>query len=567
MHWANRFVNIVFFMVLGGTSFSQPISLTMLPNDSKLVRTGLAPNNEPEFGVNVLTLDNLIGGAVDDIVFSLPFPESGSVFLDSIYILQGEFEDLNAGFNFTQFPNFARIIAIHGEDDTEFGFSVANVGDLDRDGFGDMAVAAPFAGDAGVVYIIGLGTPNSLQISGKVDTNTISLDDPQDQNFILLRLEGSFTQPLRHTLGPSADIDNDGYSDVVLPAPAFSQTDEGDEILGYVIYGSEDILNTTIRMDELNPAQSLTILSPPLPDDGRLNINSNPMVLSPGDITGDGANDIIISLGYTSEQPYFASLYVLPGGERRVGSWVAEVTGVGDAQIDLPLFAERDAHLLNQIVGGDLNNDGVADLALSFLQADAKGKNDLSGAAVVALGGQDISGNLTLDPQSDRISILGHPIPGAQFGRSLSIRETRLLVGAHETYSPFIKGATTGAFYVSRESMFSSAVKELNAPRIMDAAAYGQFSEQGLGGSQDFFVDRSGKLNIVAYAAGDTTQPDRVGYILPLLPIGGDSNQDNRRDFHDIITISRFWQDALSGDGSTVNSLQILNAILGLQTY
>ena len=567
MRWVNGFIVCLFLFGLSGSIYSQPVNLNHLPSGSKIIRSGLAPNNQPELDIRVLTVKNIIGGAVDDVVFSLPFPDAESIFLDTLYILQGEFEDTNFAVNLTQFPNLARIITIHGEDGTEFGFSVANAGDINRDGFGDLAVAAPFAGEAGIVYILGIGTLNSLQIPGKVDSNTIRLNDPQDLGFILLTLEGTFDMPLRIPLGPSADIDGDGLSDVILPAPSFSLTPDGESILGYIIYGSEEILNTTIRMDELDPSQTLTILAPPIPDDGRLNINANPMMQSPGDITGDGKNDVVVSLGYASEAPYFASLYVLPGGERRVGAWVAEVTGVGDAQIDLPLFSGRDSHSLTQAAGGDLNGDGISDLVMSFVQADAKGNSDSSGAVVVLPGGQDIAGALSYNAQSERITLLGHSIPNVQFGRSLSIRDNRLLVGAPLTFSPYIQNASTGAFYISKKNSLNANINDFNAPLRMDAAFYGQFGGQGAGASQDFFVDRSGNLKIVASAAADESQPDRVGYILPLLSIEGDINQDGRRDVNDLLTISRFWQDALSGDGSTVTSLQVLNTILGLQTY
>ncbi|MDP8245218.1 MAG: integrin alpha [Candidatus Hinthialibacter antarcticus] len=568
MRWTIVCLVFVFLFGLSGSVDCQPINLNNLPSGSKNIQSGMAPNNQPELDIQVQTIDNIIGGAVDDIAFSLPFPGIESIFLDSVYILQGEFADTNFPINFTQAPNLARIITIHGEDDTEFGFSVANAGDLDRDGFGDIAVAAPFAGEAGVVYILGIGT--SLQLdpnNPKVNPNTINLGDPQDQGFILLTLGGTFSMPLRQPLGPSADIDGDGLSDIILPAPAFSRTLDGDEILGYIIYGSEDILNTTFRMDELDPENTLTLITPPIPDDGRLNTNFNPIVQSPGDITGDAQNDVIVSLGYASEEPYFASLYVLPGGERRVGTWVAEVTGVGDAQIDLPLFVERNAHALNQITGGDLNNDGVSDLVLSFVQADAKGQDDSSGAVVVVPGGQDITGALSYDAQSERITMLGHAVPKAQFGQSVSVRNNRLLVGAPQTFSPFVQGASTGAVYVGHESSLGANIRDLNAPLRMDAAIYGQFDEQRLGASQDFFVDRSGNLKVVVSAAGDESFPDRVGYILPFHSVGGDVNQDGRRDKNDLFTISRFWQDALPGDGTTVSALQILNAILGLQTY
>lgn len=559
-------------LCLSGFVYSQPVNLNALTTGAKSIRTGNIPENGPETNIRVHTVNNIVGGAVDDIVFYQPFPELDSIFLDSIFILQGEFEDTNFELNLSNSippsSNLARIIHIQGIDETEFGFSVADAGDVNRDGFGDLAVTAPFAGEAGLIYILGIGA--SLQpdpITPKRDPFTINLEDEIDQSFILFTLEGTFEMPLRQPLGPSADIDGDGLSDVIIPAPQFSLTPDRDEILGYVIYGSEEILGTSIRMDELDPANTLTIISPPISEGQRLNINSNPIVQNVGDVNGDSYNDVIISRGYATEEPYYASLYLLPGGERRVGQWVAEVTGVGDAQIDLPLFADRDSHALNQIASGDLNNDGVSDIAMSFLGGDAKGGSDASGAIMILPGGADLVGSVTFPDDSDRIATLGHAVPNAQFGPSMSIRNNLLLTGAPQTFSPFINGASTGAVYISQETALGAGIHDANAPQRMNAAYYGQFDEQRLGSSQDFFVDRKGVLKMVCIAQGDEEFPDRIGYIVPLFSVKGDLNQDGRRDRSDLFTLSRFWQDVLPGDGSSVTSLQVLNAILGLKTY
>lgn len=89
-----------------------------------------------------------------------------------------------------------------------FGETVARLGDLNRDGYNDLAVGAPNE-DRGVVYIyLGSAAGITLKPSQK-------LSAPEDTVAL-----GSVQQPrFGHSISAGVDIDGNGYPDVVVGAP------------------------------------------------------------------------------------------------------------------------------------------------------------------------------------------------------------------------------------------------------------------------------------------------------------------------------------------------------------
>jgi hypothetical protein len=234
------------------------------------------------------------------------------------------------------------------------GFAVAAAGDVDKDGFSDLLVAAPnydlpSALDAGRVYLFrGSATgPSSLP--------AWSADGVQPGAHFGFALAGR------------GDVNNDGYADIAIGAPDFDAPGLPDAGAVLVFHGGPDGLakaaNTTITGKRLQ-----------LPDPAGVASARLGGTLSFGDINGDKHSDLLA--GYarvTQGGVQSAALYLgscnglIPSSVFRAGgkdkqNGIALVPWIGDPD-----------HGRVVVSGTDLNKDGYDDML--FSSSDALGLN------------------------------------------------------------------------------------------------------------------------------------------------------------------------------------------------
>lgn len=101
------------------------------------------------------------------------------------------------------------LITTDYELDGRFGTAVAKLGDINLDGFNDVAVSAPFEGN-GAVYIY-LGGPDGLSTkpSQKILSPT-ELPSPYDD---------VHSSMFGHAISRGVDIDSNGYRDIAIGSP------------------------------------------------------------------------------------------------------------------------------------------------------------------------------------------------------------------------------------------------------------------------------------------------------------------------------------------------------------
>ncbi|XP_037089062.1 integrin alpha-PS1-like isoform X3 [Pollicipes pollicipes] len=93
-------------------------------------------------------------------------------------------------------------IRITGAPESRFGFALSNLGDLNKDGFSDLAVGAPFEGH-GVVYIY---------LGGHEGLSTEPAQVIRSENVVGARAPITFG----YSLGGGTDIDGNGYPDLLV---------------------------------------------------------------------------------------------------------------------------------------------------------------------------------------------------------------------------------------------------------------------------------------------------------------------------------------------------------------
>jgi len=277
------------------------------------------------------------------------------------------------------------------------GQAVASGGDVDGDGFDDIAIGAPFANgtgiDSGKVYVLmgrdqgtlpdNLGSADasvggeaassgagcSLSIRG--DVNGDGLDDlvvgadglggEDGAAYVLfggeslawqqtldesdVRLPGHTGDRLGSALSTAGDVDGDGIADLVLGAPGGVQGDDGGAV--YIVMGRVEGWPTSVWEADV-------VLEGATPYD-----YSGQSVAIVGDVDGDGVDDLAVGQPGNDDHVYGGGRsYVVLG---RGAGWPVDLLGS-----DYIFYGEVQGGRAGQAIeaAGDLDADGLPDLVL-----------------------------------------------------------------------------------------------------------------------------------------------------------------------------------------------------------
>jgi len=234
-----------------------------------------------------------------------------------------------------------------------FGWSVANIGDLDGDGVDDIVVGAIFDSDAGfyrgAVHIIFLNADSTPK-------STVVINDSTANGPIL-----SDNDQFGRSVSNIGDLDGDGVNDIVVGVHG---DDAGGNDRGavHIIFLNTD--GTPKSTVEIN---SNTVNGPTLSNDDLFGRS----VSNIGDLDGDGVNDIAVGTIYDDE-----------GGSNRGAVHIIflntdgtpkSTVEINDSTINGPILSDDDRFGTSVSNIGDLDGDGVNDIAVGAYADDAGG--------------------------------------------------------------------------------------------------------------------------------------------------------------------------------------------------
>lgn len=209
----------------------------------------------------------------------------------------------------------------------QFGFSVASAGDVNGDGFADVVVGAPnYASgeaDEGAVYLfLGAASGPSTDPSMIIESNSANAQ-------------------FGYSVSTAGDVNNDGFSDVIVGAPGSEPCAYANGGQAFAFYGSASGLSSTTNWEHHVCVGNFFAQS----------------VAAAGDVNNDGFSDVIVGCpGCMSSGSLDGDAFVFAGsagGLLTVAFWRYD-TADGDASA---------ANFGSSVAGaGDVNNDGYSDV-------------------------------------------------------------------------------------------------------------------------------------------------------------------------------------------------------------
>ena len=219
------------YVIFGkSAAFSSTVEASTL--DGKTGFKIYALNRDDQLGYSVSTAGDMNGDGLSDILLGSPEGSSDGRTPGSAYVIFGKRKGYTPTFDLAKL-NGTNGFTLKGENIADgAGASVASAGDFNGDGYDDILVGAPNSrtngNGSGTSYLL-FGRPSgfssTLQLS-KINGTT---------GFKFLGTNGSSSGS---SLSSAGDINNDGFTDLLIGAPFASLTEGSGPGATYVLYGS-----------------------------------------------------------------------------------------------------------------------------------------------------------------------------------------------------------------------------------------------------------------------------------------------------------------------------------------
>jgi len=351
------------YVIFGGPGRSKRVlDVSLLNGINGFQLLGETPTDN--FGTSVGSAGDINGDGFADIAIGAPLASPNGLSSGATYVIFGKAGAFDPLFDLSKLDG-TNGFKVAGKIKYNFlGTGVSTAGDVNGDGFDDLAIAAYGATPNG------LGSGAAYVIYGKASgfASLLSVADLDGNNGVAF--EGDRLEDLGSSISGGDDINGDGMADLLIGASGIDAT--------YVVFGQTGGFQPGLKLSTLDGTNGFKIQAGNQEGAGR-------HVRGAGDVNGDGVDDLLMGNPFASANGLGSGAAYLVFGNRAGFTPVVDVSsldGTNGFKIQGESSYDGSGNAVSSV--GDTNGDGFGDIVIGADHADADGYN--FGAAYIVFG-------------------------------------------------------------------------------------------------------------------------------------------------------------------------------------
>ena len=383
------------YVVFGTESgFDGIFELADLDGSNGFVIRGI--NSGDRSGRSVSSAGDVNGDGIDDLIIGAPGASNNSyngnynTYEGESYVVFGSSDGFDGVFELADLDGGNGFVIKQRDFDLGRSFngtgsSVSSAGDINGDGFDDLVIGAPNAGDSYNLYDGGFLNYTYEGESYVVFGSSDGFDSVVENPFIIRGINSGDNSG--RSVSSAGDVNGDGIDDLIIGAPNASYSNNySSEGESYVVFGTEGGFDGVVELADLDGGNGFVIRGVDNNDDSGYSVSSA------GDVNGDGIDDLIIGAPNADSGSNYISegeSYVVFGTEDGFDGVVELADLDGGNGFVIRGINSGDSSGRSVSSAGDVNGDGIDDLIIGAPYAGTSSNYSSEGESYVVFGTED----------------------------------------------------------------------------------------------------------------------------------------------------------------------------------